>query len=371
LAWKINFWARMHDGDHAYRMIRMLLTPSKTYNNLFDAHPPFQIDGNFGAVSGVNEMLMQSHNNRINLLPALPSQWKDGSVKGIRARGGFEIDSMAWKGGKLTYVAIKSLVGSTLNVTSGTNKFSTATVAGKTYEFDGNLKITNAPFEPIDISSKIEAENYVAMDGVQIEEDSAGTPNIGWINDGDWSQYFVKVPTAGDYVLTARIATGSEKESAITVTDSTGKILGTLTVDPTKSKGWNDWYETTTKVSLPAGNQKLTFTYSGEDTYLANVDWFSFSQDIMTIATPSMRFSTLSVSRVPHSKASIALMVTVPASSDYVVHLVGANGKFIGSQRGHGEGLAEFGKDMSLAPGMYFAIVKSGSQQKTMKLSVR
>ena len=371
LAWKINFWARMHDGDHAYRMIRMLLTPSKTYNNLFDAHPPFQIDGNFGAVSGVNEMLMQSHNNRINLLPALPSQWKDGSVKGIRARGGFEIDSMAWKGGKLTYVAIKSLVGSTLNVTSGTNKFSTATVAGKTYEFDGNLKITNAPFEPIDISSKIEAENYVAMDGVQIEEDSAGTPNIGWINDGDWSQYFVKVPTAGDYVLTARIATGSEKESAITVTDSTGKILGTLTVDPTKSKGWNDWYETTTKVSLPAGNQKLTFSYSGEDTYLANVDWFSFSQDLMTIATPSMRFSTLSVSRVPHSKASIALMVTVPASSDYVVHLVGANGKFIGSQRGHGEGLAEFGKDMSLAPGMYFAIVKSGSQQKTMKLSVR
>ena len=371
LAWKINFWARMHDGDHAYRMIRMLLTPSKTYNNLFDAHPPFQIDGNFGAVSGVNEMLMQSHNNRINLLPALPSQWKDGSVKGIRARGGFEIDSMAWKGGKLTYVAIKSLVGSTLNVTSGTNKFSTATVAGKTYEFDGNLKITNAPFEPIDISSKIEAENYVAMDGVQIEEDSAGTPNIGWINDGDWSQYFVKVPTAGDYVLTARIATGSEKESAVTVTDSTGKILGTLTVDPTKSKGWNDWYETTTKVSLPAGNQKLTFTYSGEDTYLANVDWFSFSQDLMTIATPSMRFSTLFVSRVPHSKASIALMVTVPASSDYVVHLVGANGKFIGSQRGHGEGLAEFGKGMSLAPGMYFAIVKSGSQQKTMKLSVR
>jgi alpha-L-fucosidase 2 len=371
LAWKINFWARMHDGDHAYRMIRMLLTPSKTYNNLFDAHPPFQIDGNFGAVSGVNEMLMQSHNNRINLLPALPSQWKDGSVKGIRARGGFEIDSMAWKGGKLTYVAIKSLVGSTLNVVSGTNKFSTSTVAGKVYEFDGNLKITNAPFEPLEISDKIQAENYVAMDGVQIEEDSKGTPNIGWINDGDWSQYYINVPTAGSYVLTGRVATGAEKEAAITVTDSTGKILGTLTVDPAKSTAWDDWYETTTKVALPAGKQKLTFTYTGEDTYLANVDWYNFTADPTALPQAKALNASLSVSRVPHSNASIALMVTAPVSNDYVVHLVSVNGQFIGTQRGHGEGLAEFGKGMSLAPGMYFAIVKSGSMQKTMKLSVR
>ena len=371
LAWKINFWARMHDGDHAYRMIRMLLTPSKTYNNLFDAHPPFQIDGNFGAVSGVNEMLMQSHNNRINLLPALPSQWKDGSVKGIRARGGFEIDSMAWKGGKLTYVAIKSLVGSTLNVTSGSNKFSTPTIPGKVYEFDGNLKITNAPFEPLEIKDKIQAENYVAMDGVQIEEDSLGTPNIGWINDGDWSQYYINVPAAGSYVLTARVATGSEKESVITVTDSTGKILGTLSVDPTKSKGWNDWYEASTNVALPAGKQKLTFTYTGEDTYLCNVDWYDLKADKTSIAMPEIRNGSLSVSRVPYSNASIALMVKAPASNDYVVHLVSVNGQFIGSHRGHGEGLAEFGKGMSLVPGMYFAIVKSGSMQKTMKLSVR
>ena len=107
---------------------------------------------------------------------------------------------MAWKGGKLTYVAIKSLVGSTLNVVSGSNKFSTATVAGKVYEFDGNLKVTNAPFDPLDIPAKIEAENYVAMDGVQIEEDSLGTPNIGWINDGDWTQYYINVPAAGSYV---------------------------------------------------------------------------------------------------------------------------------------------------------------------------
>jgi alpha-L-fucosidase 2 len=83
-----------------------------------------------------------------------------------------------------------------------------------------------------------------------------------------------------------------------------------------------------------------------------------------------MRNASLSVSRVPHSSASIALMVNAPAN-DYVVHLVSVNGQFIGTKRGHGEGLAEFGKNAPLAPGMYFAIVKSGSQQKTMKLMVR
>ena len=88
------------------------------------------------------------------------------------------------------------------------------------------------------------------------------------------------------------------------------------------------------------------------------------------IATPEKRANPLSVSRVPHSNASIALMVTIPASSDYVVHLVSMNGQFIGSHRGHGEGLAEFGKGVPLPTGMYFAIVKSGSQQKTLKLSV-
>ena len=90
-----------------------------------------------------------------------------------------------------------------------------------------------------------------------------------------------------------------------------------------------------------------------------------------SVRMPVMRNASLSVSRVPYSHASIALMVTAPASSDFVVHLVGVNGKFIGSQRGHGEGLTEFGKNAPLAPGMYFAIVKSGSMQKTMKLVVQ
>jgi len=149
LGWKINLWARFGDGNHAYSMFNLLfrpkggsevkLTGGGSYLNLFDAHPPFQIDGNFGSTAGVAEMLIQSHMSYIDLLPALPDALENGSISGVCARGAFEL-SFKWKNGALLEVEVLSKAGRRCNLRYGNKTAEFDTEAGKTYKLSGELE---------------------------------------------------------------------------------------------------------------------------------------------------------------------------------------------------------------------------------------
>jgi alpha-L-fucosidase 2 len=140
-AWIINFYARLKNADKAHENVLALLRKS-TKNNLFDDHPPFQIDGNFGGTAGITEMLLQSHTGEIELLPALPKEWNTGHINGLMARGGFQID-MEWENGTLKHTEIISKLGNPLKISHKGKTLSIQTVKGGTYRFDEGLEVVN------------------------------------------------------------------------------------------------------------------------------------------------------------------------------------------------------------------------------------
>lgn len=150
IAWKINFWSRLLDGNHAYKLLRRamqftsddgvnMMDGGGVYANMFSTHPPFQLDGNMGATAGMAEMLVQSHTNTVHILPALPDAWPTGQVKGLKTRGGFEID-IDWKDGKLNRLVIKSTSTKMARIKYGQNEIELEVPKGEFVKLTGNLE---------------------------------------------------------------------------------------------------------------------------------------------------------------------------------------------------------------------------------------
>ncbi len=167
MGWKLNHWARLLDGDHAYVLFQNLLK-NGTADNMWDLHPPFQIDGNFGGTAGVSELFLQSHNGMLHLLPALPSSWTDGKITGLRTRGNFEVD-VIYAGGKLDHAVITSNAGEPCKVYYNGKEKEFSTVKGGVYVVRYNEN-SNA----LDVETTVGIEDVTIITETTVEVEQSG-----------------------------------------------------------------------------------------------------------------------------------------------------------------------------------------------------
>ncbi|WP_245765681.1 glycosyl hydrolase family 95 catalytic domain-containing protein [Nonomuraea jiangxiensis] len=285
-AWKINFWARLLDGNRAHKLLGEQLK-SSTLDNLWDTHPPFQIDGNFGATSGIAEMLVQSQHDTVHVLPALPSAWPTGSVTGLRARGDVTVDT-TWRSGAAETITLRTGKSAPIKVrtAAATGAYHvrdesgatvTATRTGDTLGWNATVgKTYTVTFQTSGGNGQtVEGEAFTSQSGVQRADHpgASGGASAGYIQNGDWAAYS-GVNTAGLRSFSARVSSaGSGGTIQIRSGSATGTLLGSVAVSPTG--GWDTYATVSTTLSGSAsGPLYLVFVGSGTN-YLFDVDTFT------------------------------------------------------------------------------------------------
>ena len=247
-AWKLNCWARLEDGTHAYNLVKLLITPvsksGRLYDNLWDAHPPFQIDGNFGFTSGIAEMLLQSQNNEIQLLPALPGQWSTGHANGLCARGNFTVTEMSWSNGALSSAAIKSNSGGVCNVRYGNRTISFPTTAGSSYQLNGSLQLVNTAATLTNVALNKTATASGSKTGEEADKAIDGSTATKWCHDNGISGEWLKVDLGSEYDISRWVVKHAGTTESIK--------LNTRDMTLQKSSDGSTW----TDVDVAYGNQQ-------------------------------------------------------------------------------------------------------------------